>query len=669
MNYVTVWYNSDIWNITLQLMPLPRKDRAIISFRRRKESTMNYSFSMPSILILIVVMGYYFLRPRLPIRLNRAFLALLVIQIGTEVTDLAASYLDDHYEAFPPWALWLFNLLYFVFYLCRIYMFFVFIRSVLDSRGVSRSGVDAWAFIVLALSMAVALLSPLTGWLFRIDGAGYHAGPLYHVLYVCSGACLLFSLCIILPCRKQLTRFDFISLLSIIAVLLAGNVIRFLFPRVIIMSLFSFIAILIIFISFLDPDHFLSERGHVFNLPAFQALLSECYRRRRPCRVLSFVLRNYTEHREIFGGKQMDEALERINRWLVSTCRGLSVFYLHNGVFAVVGLNHPDLNRLSDVLRRRFADPWSTSVGPLRLSIAFVEADTDAQHVPADKLINALMITLDDLGHAQDPKESRSLSDSIEEINRRLEIRRLLEKALEEDGLEVFYQPLVESESRRRVAAEALVRLRDDGGSLIPPDRFIALAERDGYIARLGEQVLAKVCVFLRDHDPEALGLQWINVNLSPVQLMHRDLPRRFMDILNRYQVSPSRIHLEITEQSMIDFALLRSQIDELHACGFLFALDDYGSGYSNLTRVRQYPFFNIKFDMEVIRNYCAERDPLLPGLIRSFREMGLSATAEGIETADMAALMQQLGCDYLQGYYFSRPVPPEEFIRQPRQF
>jgi len=278
--------------------------------------------------------------------------------------------------------------------------------------------------------------------------------------------------------------------------------------------------------------------------------------------------------------------------------------------------------------------------------------------------VNTLMISLDELTRVSEPDTHRNLTDSIEEINQKLDIRKCLEKALENDELEVFLQPLVDCLTGKRVAAEALVRLRNGEGKLIRPDLFISMAEQEGYIVRLGEQVLSKVCRFIRDHDMEALGVKWINVNLSPVQFMSQDIPERFSAILKEYGVNQEMVHLEITEQSMIDFSLLRDQITGLHENGFQFSLDDYGSGYSNLSRVRQYPFTNIKIDMDVVRSYCKQKDVLLPALIQGFKKMNLSITAEGIETEEMAGAMKDISCDYLQGYYFSRPVPMDEFVK-----
>jgi len=624
---------------------------------------MNYSFIVPSMLVLLIIMGYYFFRPRLPIRLNRAFLAILVIDICSELFECIAFRLNETWPFQAPVLLWIFNQLFFVFSFIRSFMFFIFTVSVLDARTLLSSRLRALAPVVYIPCVVIALTTPWTSWLFRID-QGFHSGPLYWILYGCGCCYLTFATIAVIRHWRDLSTHEIVSLLAIQAILLAGNLARFLLPNFMVMNTFCLMTIVVIFISFMNPDLFLSERGYVYNLPALSALLAEYGRRKKPCRVLGVSIQNYTEHREIFGGKQMDEALVSINRWLTETFPHMCCFYLRNGNYALVGQNHPDLKYLQKKMSARFAKPWVTSAGELRLSLSYVEADTEDLDCPADRLVNTLLISLDELGRVSGPDAARSLTDSIEEINQKLDIRKCLEKALDNDELEVFLQPLVDSRTGRRVAAEALVRLRNEEGKLIRPDLFIDMAEREGYIVRLGEQVLAKVCRFIRDNDMEAIGLRWINVNLSPVQFMSRDIPERFAQILDSYGVSEEMIHLEITEQSMIDFSLLHDQITGLHEHGFEFSLDDYGSGYSNLSRVRQYPFSNIKIDMEVVRNYCRDKDVLLPALIRGFKQMNLSITAEGIETEEMAGAMKEIACDYLQGYYYSRPVPMAEFLK-----
>lgn len=624
---------------------------------------MNYSFTVPGLLVLVIIMGYYFFRPQLPIRQNRAFLAILVIDICTVMFDYTANRLNETWPVHSPALLWGTYLLYYVFYLTRIYMFFVFTISVLDARGNIRSSLSIYSPIVYFPAAALVLSSPLTGWVFTIR-EGFRPGPLYDLLYFTAGSYLLFSLIAIFRSRRWLTTNELIGLVALQAVLLAGNVVRVFVTNFLVMNTFCLMAIMVIFLSFQNPDLYLSDRGYVYNLPAFRALLLEWHRKRRHWQMVAFVQRNYNEHREIFGGQQTDEALIQINRYLRDNFPEQCCFYLRNGSYAIAGPGNMDADAVCEKLSARFREPWKTSAGDLLMEIVFLRTDTELHTFPVDRLINTLLITLDEAGTEARGGGERRLSDSMEAIGRKLEIRRCLERALEMDELEVFLQPIVDSATGKRMAAEALVRLRDEQGKIIRPDLFITLAERDGYITRLGEQVLRKVCRFIRDHGQEVPEIRWINVNLSPNQFMARDIPERFREILEEYGVSPERIHLELTEQSMIDFSLMQDQINELHRAGFEFALDDYGSGYSNLTRVRQYPFSNIKIDMEVVRNYYRDRDPLLPALLQAFRKMSFSITAEGIETEEMAEVLREIGCDFLQGYFFSRPLPMDEFLR-----
>ena len=244
---------------------------------------MNYSFLIPSLLILVLIMGYYFFRPRLPIRLNRSFLAILTIDICTEIFEAISSRLHETCSEHAPWLLWLFGVLFFFFYFSRAYMFFVFTISILDARGISRSRLHVFTPVVYYFCALLALTSPFTGWLFRVEN-GYQKGPVYFLFYVCCIAYILFSQLAAIRHRKELTTHEFISISAIQAILLVGIVVRALVPNWLVMNTFCLMAIIVIFLSFLNPDLYMSERGYVYNLPAFQALVSECVRRRRPCR-------------------------------------------------------------------------------------------------------------------------------------------------------------------------------------------------------------------------------------------------------------------------------------------------------------------------------------------------------------------------------------------------
>ena len=114
----------------------------------------------------------------------------------------------------------------------------------------------------------------------------------------------------------------------------------------------------------------------------------------------------------------------------------------------------------------------------------------------------------------------------------------------------------------------------------------------------------------------------------------------------------------------MIDYALLQKQIQTMRNTGFQFVLDDYGSGYSNVSRLKHCPFVNIKLDMELVRDYEKNHDSLLPALVQTFKQMEFTITAEGVENWETVKDMANIGCDFLQGFYFSEPLPAEEFAK-----
>ncbi len=124
-------------------------------------------------------------------------------------------------------------------------------------------------------------------------------------------------------------------------------------------------------------------------------------------------------------------------------------------------------------------------------------------------------------------------------------------------------------------------------------------------------------------------------------------------------------MHLEITESSIIDDGFFMRQIDAMSQKGFKFVLDDYGTGYSNLARLKKCPFINIKIDMTIVWDYCKEKDDLLPTMVKAFKQIGFTITAEGIENTEMVDAMKDIGCNLLQGFHYSRTIPCEEFAKR----
>jgi EAL domain-containing protein (putative c-di-GMP-specific phosphodiesterase class I) len=215
----------------------------------------------------------------------------------------------------------------------------------------------------------------------------------------------------------------------------------------------------------------------------------------------------------------------------------------------------------------------------------------------------------------------------------------------------------------RIVGAEALARLHDPKLGFIPPDEFIRVAERTGDIMEVGRQIVTRVCEFLSSARPEQLGIQRISINLSPAQCMNEELVEEMSEIAERYGVSMRMFDFEITESSMDDLGILKKQLLRLQSSGAELSLDDFGTGTSNLTRLMELPIHVVKLDMDIVFSFFSGRAKLLPDLVRMFQNASMQIVVEGVETAEMKAVLAEMGCDYEQGYFFSKPVPAQEFI------
>jgi len=639
----------------------PANDLIILKRKAGPGTVWNTDFVFPSLLVLAVLLVFYFLRPRLPNRLNKAFLMLVIADIATILTDLLATKADEQYQSLPIPLVSFLNLLYFTAFIARSLAFFRLTIVLLKLDHPGYSGPKYLMYLVFLISELIVLSSPLTGAVYSVDSTGYHRGPLYAVLAVSSFFFLIMGIILLVRYRKRIRRSTLVSALAYHAILIAGNAARILFPQYLIMNVFCLLAILVIFLAFENPDLYITDRGPAFNTRAFTDWLDDPLHRKGK-RILGFAIRNYNDERSMYGGTQMDQGLNLIIMYLVRQFPQFLLFYLRGGNFALAGAEGADWEEVRRVISERFRSPWQAEGADLYLSATYVEIGLSGRTETSDRIVNTLIYALDEAGESRDVEQTLMTEEALEEIQRQIEVKRWVDKALEDNAVEVFLQPIVESGTKQTVAAEALARIRDDSGKLIPPGLFIPVAEKNGSINLLGEQVLRKVCAFVSAHSLQAAGLRWINVNLSPIQCMHSNLPVLFSSILKEYGVPAEQIHLEITEESMINYVKQEQQIEDLLKCGFQISLDDYGSGFSNLHQVKKFSFSNIKLDMKIVWDYIRDRDALLPALVQAFRQMGFSITAEGVETQEAADAMAGIGCDYLQGYYFSRPMPMDEF-------
>jgi EAL domain-containing protein (putative c-di-GMP-specific phosphodiesterase class I) len=249
-------------------------------------------------------------------------------------------------------------------------------------------------------------------------------------------------------------------------------------------------------------------------------------------------------------------------------------------------------------------------------------------------------------------------------VQLRIAMRDTLRTALSENRIEVHAQPVIDLASGRIVGAEALVRLRDLDGTLLPPAAFIPVAEESGLIVPLGLRVM-DVALALRARWAEAGSPLEIAVNVSPRQLVDADFAATIATLLQAHGVPSDQLVLEVTESTVVDaVSPTLDMLGTLRDAGVHVAIDDFGTGYSSLTSLRDLPADVVKIDRTFVSGLLDDEsdEAIVRAVLAMAHATHRTVVAEGVETAEQAARLRALGCDRVQGFHYAPPLSPVDF-------
>ncbi len=315
-------------------------------------------------------------------------------------------------------------------------------------------------------------------------------------------------------------------------------------------------------------------------------------------------------------------------------------------------------------VRSLLADPFALAGKTVAVTATFGVARYPADGRDGAALVAQARIALDEArrGHRAVGFFSARL-DNV--ARRRARTVEALNRAIEQGGFELHYQPQHRLRDGALVGAEALLRWRDVDGVMIPPAEFIPLAEEAGLIQSIGQWVIEEACAQARRWAAQGLPPLRLAVNVSPLQLRQPDFPERVALALAESGVAPDWLSMEITESAaMSDIEGSVELLARVKATGVTVALDDFGTGHASLAWLNRLPVDYLKIDRSFVSElpWNANALTISRGLIGMARGLGLGIIAEGIETSGQEALLRAAGCDMGQGYHYSRPLPADHF-------
>lgn len=622
---------------------------------------MNIKTQCCGIVLLLVILYFYVCRKKIKLNTAQAFMRLFWITFLNLSLDTLSIVLLTYHEYVPE------TLINFV---CKSYISTIVLTGLAallyictDIYGESRayrrictvSGLTAAFGIILIFAFPI-----YKSWESAERVYTYGASVL--TTYLFTAAFLICIVILLISQKKKIDprRWDAMRIWMILW--LGAAIMQFFFNEMLLVGFASAIGIVIIYLKLENPELNMDKSTGMFNQEAMLLYTEQLHRKEIPYAMIELIMPNsFCVHAST--GEQ-----DAVQRQIIAYLLGIPDAYLFKNEEDEAVLIFEEREKAElylDILKSRFDFGWGED-GNNYINPEWV-------YMPDGSIITRSEDVIHLLGYARMNGKNYAEEDTVvidrrllDDMYREKSVETLIMDALEHDRVEVFYQPIYSTKEKHFTSAEALARIRDKDGNLVPPGVFIEIAEKNGSIMRLGERVFEKVCRFLRDNKPERYGLEYIEINLSVVQCAYEHLAESFMRIMEKYQIPPERINLEITESASVgEKKILLDNMKELMDYGVKFSLDDFGTGQSNLNYIVEMPVDIVKFDRNMILSYFenGKAKYVMDAAMHMIPGMKLQIVSEGIETREQFDTMTKLGISYIQGYYFSKPLPENEFL------
>lgn len=625
---------------------------------------MNIQVQLCGIAVVILLLILSLNRKTIWLRSKRAFLVALISTLTALVFDtlsiIAIVSSGDNFTSFTNT-------------ICKIYLvslvwmaytmnYYTSVDIGVKNRIIRIHRISA-RILIITVSIII-LLSPVKiHYTDRYDLYTY--GPAVMITYVSAFIYVVSNVTILFAFRNKINHRRWIAALSWMLLLVIAAAIQFFHNNLLIIGFASSLGSLIVFIRLENPESFIERETGCFNELAFNRYLEQCYNRgeRISMLVVQFATPHYLYER--YSTDSINDFLKNFSK-ILDDCSMGQVFKYREWSYIVIFSQSVSLYSAKDKISKTLDRDWIIDDTLANFELKYTEIPNSFIAKDSDAMIEMIRAFARDYSNSS---ETELILDKVwaENYKKEQEIEDLIIQAIKNDRIEVYYQPIYSTAKKRFVSAEALVRILDKNGNLIPPNEFIPVAEDTGLILQLGQIVFEKACHFMMKEKLYKKGIDYLEINLSVVQCMRSDLADNYTKIIRKIGIDPKMITLEITESFAISSTEnLVVNMEKLKHIGVQFALDDFGTGFSNLDYLLELPIKVVKFDSKMTQAYfeSSKRRAVMGSVINMIKAADLEIVAEGVEEKHQLDELSLIDIDFIQGYYFSKPVPPDEFIQ-----
>lgn len=639
-----------------------------------------YEFDIAAILINAVVILFYFIKKSISTRQNKTFFVILLCLASSSVLDFLLTIQLMYNIPFPVPILWILNCLNYTTTNVFGVLLAMYICSLVDYPRIENKKrlkiVKRMISIPFIISLIIIWGSPISYSIFNyplvfyLDAVGsYFRGHniFFYLLYLFCGYYVILGFVLLIYYRKRVATSKIVLLFIYIILVFLTVVLQLYFPNILVQCFGMSITSLVFFIYIQRPEEVLNSVTELFNQTAFAKVVTQEIASYNKVTCISIILDDTHFLSNTFGISRLDDFMREVANYFKQNFKYKDIYHLSQGCFCVVfkDTKDEDLQTLVKKLQSRFNQVWHYESIHIKLYSRICVINCPAESKNAEDIIDIINLVSSDERYKQPVVYANEID--LEYKRRTMYIEHAVRTGISDNRMDVYYQPIWSTKENRLIGAEALIRLKDEEGNFISPEDFIPIAEKSGSILRIGEFVFESVCRTLSLIDVEEYGIKKIDINLSVAQCMQEILAEQILTIRSMYNVPAELINLEITETAAAHTPkILLKNMQHLSDAGFELSLDDYGSGYSNMNYMLNLPFKMIKIDKYIVWSaFENERaNTALEATVSMIRKLDMTVLAEGVETEEQVKWLTKLGCDYLQGYYYSKPVPKEEYLK-----
>lgn len=621
---------------------------------------MNIVAQCCGIVIMGIILFFFLTQKKLKLHTMHAFIAIWVTVFCVLIFDIL-SIIAIVNKQYLPHAL--------VIFICKTYLWTIVSESLVALWYVcvdisnSKKNEHDWMLRTSVTSIiAAVIIALLPIHIYFKDGAIYTYGPSVIATYVIAILDLISIFYMVNKHKRQMNPRRRGGVITWLVIWCMAAAIQFTNNRLLVVGFASVLGILVIYLMLENPVSNIDGDTGFFNLNALFTYMRELQGRMKDVSILCV---RYDNNRNNAFSFETENNISKEVVTFISGIDGATTFRSSASEYIMVFDERNEAEEAIECIQKRFDRPWGNDkFRMLPLELYFMESTEIVRR--ANDILSIFQCAKQDRTEFHTSDVMVINNDVINHIYEEKNTETMIIEALNEDRVEVFYQPIYATRMEKFTTAEALVRIRTREGDIIPPGKFIGVAEKRGLIIRLGECVFEKVCKLIVTQDLKKLGIEYVELNLSVIQCAYENLAVDFIRIMENYNVDPRTIVLEITESaSIMEKNILLENMNRLRKVGVRFALDDFGTGQCNLNYIVDMPVDIVKFDSAMTKAYFqnGKGKPVMDAAMGMIHKLDLEIVSEGIEKKEQFKKLDELGIDFIQGYYFSKPKEKDDFI------